>query len=477
MSGIKSCSLMLLPVALLGSQARAQSTVYWNELHQRIDGFGASCAWTAQNLSDNQADMFFSVTNGIGLSLCRNRIGPDGTTWERVTMQKAQARGAKVWSAPWSPPATFKDSGTVNGGGFVSVNNQAYANQLAAYVASMKNTYGIDLYAISIQNEPDYNTTAYESCLWSGQQLHDFIPYLYNALASKGVSSTRIMLPESANWSFGLADAAMTDVTTMNQVGILGSHAYFSTASPVNSSGRALWETEVSTFDAYDGTMDNGIYWAQVIHSYLTVGEVNAWHFWWLISGNSDNEGLTDQTGNPAKRMYVLGNFSKFVRPGYNRIGATSDASVLVSAYKETSSSKFAIVAINTDSAPVAETFNLNAFTPASVTPWITSSSQSLSVQTPVTISGNSFTYTMPARSVVTFVGLLLLLTIEQDGSGGLFLRYTGTPDVAYRLQRAGSVTGPWFDLATNTAPPSGFVEYHEINPPVGAGFYRTLQQ
>jgi glucuronoarabinoxylan endo-1,4-beta-xylanase len=405
---VRRVGLAILAATVLGSQARAQSTINWNDVHQQIDGFGASCAWTAQSLSDSQADMFFSVMNGIGLSLCRNRIAPNGTTLERVTMQKAQARGAKVWSTPWSPPAAFKDSGTVNGGNFVSDNNQAYANQLAAYAASMKNNYGINLYAISIQNEPDYNTTAYESCLWSGQQFHDFIPYLYNALVSNGVSSTRIMLPESANWYFSHADAAMNDVTTSNQVGILAAHAYFSTASPVNSYGKALWETEVSTFETYDGSIDNGIYWAQVIHNYLTVAEVNAWSYWWLISGNADNEGLTDQSGNPAKRMYVLGNFSKFVRPGYNRIGATDDASVFVSAYKDNASGKFAIVAINTDAAAVAETFNLNGFTPTSVTPWITSSSLSLVAQSAIPISSNSFIYTMPARSVVTFVGQFL---------------------------------------------------------------------
>ncbi|HEY5321408.1 MAG TPA: hypothetical protein VIK58_01200, partial [Caldimonas sp.] len=37
--------------------------------YQRIDGFGASSAWTANNLSDTLADQFFSPDVGIGLSL------------------------------------------------------------------------------------------------------------------------------------------------------------------------------------------------------------------------------------------------------------------------------------------------------------------------------------------------------------------------------------------------------------------------
>jgi T5SS/PEP-CTERM-associated repeat protein len=67
-------------------------------------------------------------------------------------------------------------------------------------------------------------------------------------------------------------------------------------------------------------------------------------------------------------------------------------------------------------------------------------------------------------------------LAIERDGSGGLFIRYTGAPDVTYRLQRAASVTGAWSDLATNTAPASGLIEYHETSPPPGQSFYRSVQ-
>ena len=67
-------------------------------------------------------------------------------------------------------------------------------------------------------------------------------------------------------------------------------------------------------------------------------------------------------------------------------------------------------------------------------------------------------------------------LAIERDGNGGSFIRYTGAPDVTYRLQRAASFTGVWSDLATNTAPASGLIEYHETSPPPGQAFYRAVQ-
>lgn len=66
-------------------------------------------------------------------------------------------------------------------------------------------------------------------------------------------------------------------------------------------------------------------------------------------------------------------------------------------------------------------------------------------------------------------------LGIKRDGSGGFFIRYTAVPTVTYRLQRADVLTGPWSDIATNTAA-SGLVEYYETSPPAGQAFYRAIQ-
>jgi hypothetical protein len=80
------------------------------------------------------------------------------------------------------------------------------------------------------------------------------------------------------------------------------------------------------------------------------------------------------------------------------------------------------------------------------------------------------------AAYVFTGFGVGTLLALVPDGSGGYFLRFKGIPDVAYRLQRASGVTGPWDTTDTQTAPASGLLEYRENNPPPGQAFYRTVQ-
>jgi glucuronoarabinoxylan endo-1,4-beta-xylanase len=385
-----------------------------NIVNQRIDGFGASSAFSGRTWSSSQANMFFSTNHniiytGIGLSLLRNQIQPGGfaSASEIGLMKMAQAAGARIWSTPWTPQASFKDNNNTIGGNFNSKFNQAYASQLAGYVASMQKVNGVYIYALSIQNEPDANVN-YVSCHWSPQQFHDFIPYLYNALMAANVPSTKIMLPESQNWNDPqhLAATAMNDPDVATDVDIVADHDYGGGNGPQPGYGKTHWETEVSTFDAYNGSITNAMYWANQFHQFMTSAQVNAYHFWWLTPSGNDNEGLTDQNGNAAKRMYALGNFSRFIRPGYYRIGVNNTASMaLISAYQYPNSGDIAIVAINTGTASINQSFSLtNLPVPASMTPWVTSGTLSLSNQTDVTVIGSSFNYTLPAQSVVTFV-------------------------------------------------------------------------
>jgi glucuronoarabinoxylan endo-1,4-beta-xylanase len=413
-----------------------QCTVDWSNVFQRIDGFGASSAWNG-SWTTAQADMLFSTNTGCGLSLLRNHITYAGstspsatpTTSETSIMQMAQARGARVWSAPWTPAVGFKSTNdtydslpitnAVNGGTYLgsgnNATNQAYASQLANYVASMKSSYGVNIYALSIQNEPDASVNTYEACQWTGQQIHDFATNLSSALAAKGFGSTKIILPESQNWTdpHNLKGPTLNDPNAAADVSIIADHNYVAdnsvgdqtTPAAINTGGKALWETEVALLSGSDTSINNALYWAGRIHLFMTAAQANAWHYWWLVA--SGNQGLMDTSGNPAKRMYALGQFARFVRPNFYRIGVgSSTGPVQVSAYKDTNSPNFAIVAINSSSMIVTQVFYLaNVTGVASVTPWITSATMSLSNQPPVAVSSGTFSYALPALSIVTFTG------------------------------------------------------------------------
>jgi glucuronoarabinoxylan endo-1,4-beta-xylanase len=481
--------------------------VNWTNVYQRIDGFGASSAWD-WNWTQAQANMFFSTNsgtatsldgktnfafNGVGLSLLRSRIVPGGTTVESRIMQMAQSNGATVWSTPWSPAAQFTSNDTVYGSSFLSASNQAYADQLAGYVANMKSQYGVTLYAISVQNEPVVSAD-YESCTWSAQQIHDFVPYLHAALAASNVASTKIILPEDESWETNLYHTAMSDASVATNVGIVACHDYDGSPpsdlpAPLptyDNPNAAVWETEVSADNPFDSSITNAVYWAGRIHLFMTAAQVNAFHFWWLISDNPDNEGLTDTNGVPAMRMYALGNFSRFVRPDFYRIGVSNNAFTSISAYKSTNSGQFAIVAINSSFTPVTQIFNLTNFTAISVTPWITSGTLALAGQAPVAVSNSSFTYALPALSVVTFVGQEYVLppgiTISKavlNGRGFVlsWYSYLGTTYSVLKTNVLTDSASNWPAIITGYpagGAAGGSLSYTDTTASATANFYRV---
>jgi glucuronoarabinoxylan endo-1,4-beta-xylanase len=440
----KNCAVAVLAVAMPMVVYAQSCTVNWTNVHQQIDGFGASSAWNGAWTS-SQADLLFSTNlnvvysdnlgitytnNGIGLSLLRNRIIYASSASSNATptadsigdMLMAQTRGARIWSTPWTPAAGFKSvsdiydsktatAGGIDGGSYLGgdATNKAYAWQLANYVSHLKiSLQHINLYAISVQNEPDAAVNTYEACQWSAANIHDFVTNLYNALAAKGVGSTKIILPESQNWTdpHNLAGPTLTDTNTLADVAIIADHDYGGGNGAKNTYGKALWETEVSQLSGETDDITNGVNYARQIYLFMTVAQANAWSYWWVVPSTSDT-GLMNQHSSPTKRMFTVGNYSRFVRPGYYRIDVTNNtSSALISAYNDTNSGNFAIVAVNPNSAGVTLTFNLTNF-PAvsSVTPWITSGSLSLASQPPVPVTNSAFSYLLPAVSVVTFVG------------------------------------------------------------------------
>ena len=129
-----------------------------------------------------------------------------------------------VMLRPWTPPREWKTNhDTNNGGALDPAHYQDYANDLADYVQDITRQGG-PLYAMSIHNEPNWNAT-YESCLWTAQQFADFLPYLGQTFATRGIT-TKIMLPESLNWNFSLASIVMANSALAQYVAILAAHNY-----------------------------------------------------------------------------------------------------------------------------------------------------------------------------------------------------------------------------------------------------------
>ena len=223
------------------------------------------------------------------------------------------------------------------------------------------------------------------------------------------VPRPKLMVGEHANWSLQWSIVGAIEANAaLAATDIYGAHQYYG-VSAYQARAKSLWQTEMSSFDAFDASIGNGVTVAQWIHDALTVGNVNVWHYWWLQNPYSEtNEGLIGRPGaptTPTKRLYSVGNYSKFVRPGWMRIDVTgSNPNVFTSAYRSPSNANFAIVVVNSSGVDQPFVANLAHARITSVTPWVTSASKDLAAQSLIVVGAGQFSTNVPF-GVTTFVG------------------------------------------------------------------------
>jgi glucuronoarabinoxylan endo-1,4-beta-xylanase len=379
----------------------APTVTYTSEINpastqQTIRGFGGATVFRP-TLSDADINTLFgnSGDNQLGLDILRIRVSPLGNgDWstELSNAKRAKALGAIAMATPWSPPASMKTNNNTTGGSLSASSYSAYAAYLKSF-ADYMNSNGAELYALSVQNEPDIQVN-YESCDWTAQEMTDFIKN-----NSFDIGNTKLLAAESFNFNQSFTDVILNDATSASRVSIIGGHIYGAGLRKYDNAlnkGKEVWMTEhldtLTTWASVLGT-------AKEIHDCMAVANYSAYIWWYL----KRFYGPIDENGQITKRGYTMAQFSKYIRPGYQRIDASNPtANVFVTAYK--GSGKLVIVAVNMNGSAESIRFNISGGTaPGSFIPHITSISKNLSSETSVAVSGGSFTYELPASSITSF--------------------------------------------------------------------------
>ncbi|MEV4276455.1 RICIN domain-containing protein [Actinoplanes xinjiangensis] len=376
---------------------------------QTIKGFGAMAhaAWIG-DLTAAQRTTAFGTGNGqLGFSLLRIPVGENQADWSRdlATARRAVELGATVFASPWNPPAgmieTFTRNGQPNQRRLKAGSYGAYAAHLNDFTVHMRNN-GVNLYGISVQNEPDY---ASEWTWWTPGEMTRFLR------ENAGSISTRVIAPESFQYVKSVSDPILNDPAALANVDIIGAHLYGTPYANFGyplfkqkGAGKELWMTEVyypnsntNSGDAWPEALDIG----EHLHRAMVDAEFQAYVWWYLRR----SYGPMREDGQISKRGAVMAQFARFVRPGYVRIDATANpaSNVYVSAYR--GGDTVVIVAVNKNTSAVSQQFTLaNTTASGSVANWVTDGGRNVAAQNALTMSNGSLTATLPARSVTTFV-------------------------------------------------------------------------
>ncbi len=401
-------------LSVLQLSSDSVSRVDWNSSEQTMAGFGGSLnrfdvGSTENDLTDALADLLFDPDDGIGLSILRVGINPEGTPWVAYgDIARAHARGVRIFGCPWSPPAGMKNNGSEFGGELLAGSYGAWSDSLAAFQGLCQtNASGATLYALQMQNEPDF-ATSYESCVYTDAQAVAFSKVLGPKLAAL-TPPVRLMVGGFSSWDNLASQCAAfeADGTALAATDIYCTNQYNGTVAAVTRS-LPLWETEWSTFSGWEPGIGNAIVMARKCHDALTIADVSAWLYWWIIPPyevgfTGDNQSLIKpDTQATSKRFWALGNWSKFVRPGFIRYASDDHDGVYITAFRDPATGQCVIVCIN--DAGGSRNVTLSCTTTQTVTPWRTSSTQDLVALTPLSVGAGGSVVSLPDDTVTTFV-------------------------------------------------------------------------
>lgn len=428
------------PTAFGPAGGSASHTIAVDEstTYQQFEGGGASITDTTAHLlrggaisaatRDDVMRKLFSPTDGIGLSFLRNPIGAsdlsrpgnvslDDTCCDlddfgangydtNVRLLTGQAKqlnpSLRLMAVPWSAPGWMKDNGRMDQMGWLKWEYYPlYAQYLAKYVQSYQ-AAGIKVDYLSVQNEPNCcqaaNPTAmnYPGMSWNPSGLVEFTKnHVYPAFRAAGID-TKVLVHD---WNYGdyanfgsgvLGDAGVRNDPLFGGIawhGYAGDPAVGSQVHDQYPSVRQF-STEHSggtwIGNQHDEDMKDIVGYARNWSGSLTK---------WSLALNQNmgphNGGcgtctglITVQEGGARAgqvdytiEYYTTGHLTKFVRPGAYRIASTADSTVQNVAWRNPDGSK-ALIAHNGGA-----------------------SAQSLRVDW----GGQSFTYTLPARTTATF--------------------------------------------------------------------------
>ncbi|KAL2267117.1 hypothetical protein VTJ83DRAFT_4394 [Remersonia thermophila] len=445
-------------------QAATTLSVDLSRTFQVMDGFGTSEAFQrAVQMSRlppaeqrKALDLLFSTTNGAGLSILRNGIGSspdmrndwmvsiapkspgspdrpliyewDGSDNKQlwVSQEAVHTYGVRtIYADAWSAPGYMKTNGQdSNGGNLCGLSGaprcatgdwrQAFADYLAKYVEFYQQS-NVTITHLGFTNEPDLT---YASMRWTGAQAAEFIRILHPTLQRSNLTHKPLITCCDAGGWQQQAGMLPSLAPVNNMLGIITAHSYMSQPNFALSTPHRVWQTEAADLQGawtsawYQwGGAGEGFTWANHVYQAVVNANASAYLYWVGVQTGSTNSHMVHIAGNyervePSMRLWALGMWSRFVRPGAVRVGVSGAPGSLRTAAFRNVDGSVAVVVINSggNARVAARVGNLAAGkTPVRGRAWVTDASRAI-VEVATAFADGVARVDVPSRSMVTVV-------------------------------------------------------------------------
>lgn len=361
------------------AQTKATLRIDASTTHQHVTGFGGfvcSPQFQYNHMSNADIEKVWGTKSTLGCNIMRLYIPIGEGSWSQslATAKKAKQMGLIVFASPWGQPKEWKTNNSINAtndngvvGSLKKENWKDYAEYLEKYVQYLRKN-GVELDAISIQNEPDW-TPSYAGCKWTTSEMAEFVKTYGRTISCK------IITPESIGCSDGYVNE-LNKTSVLDCFDIYGGHQYGGIQSAYKNlakKGKEIWMTEFlinwnenkpnNQMRNFDFDQDFFDFFNSI--NVCMLGDFNAWihyaakRFYGMLGDGQYGTSNSVVT----KRGYVMAHFAKFVT-GMTRIDATwTGSSMGSSAYLSQTGDTVVAVMANTSEDDVTLTVDLPFYT------------------------------------------------------------------------------------------------------------------
>ncbi len=360
-----------------------------------------------------------------------------------------------------SPPVMFTKNGIANGCGATTYNLRKdkydnFADFLTKVIIHFRDKEGIEFNYLSPANEPQWNwgddNLSQEGTACTNAEYSEIVKSINKAFQTKNIN-TKIQLSDCAqidylyldNTSRPSRDNQIIDFfspESSNYIGDLSTvdptitaHSYFTTwpvesmiakrqllKSELDKTKLKYWQSEYCLLEnnpeikggGRDLGINTALYVARLIHFDLTLTNASAWQWWLAVSPYNYKDGLVytdNDTINgeiyDSKLLWAMGNFSRFIRPGMQRIKITSStpkplteqaSELMTSAFQDKNQTVIVTINYSNNTKEIKIMGKGKTYTP-----YITSDIPNDNLR-PLSKIKSGKTITIPGRSIVTFV-------------------------------------------------------------------------
>lgn len=261
------------------------------------------------------------------------------------------------------------ESLTINGKSFTDPSRDGQSNidkenyeAFAKYTLDVVEHFveeGLPIKFVSPINEPQWGWTGgQEGCHYSTSETIKVLSTFVKALEEREAlvkAGVEISGPENVSWNadhgvIEMSNAIMQNKVLKNHLSALDCHSYWSDAAAKKNFAASFVKKNPDVklrcsewcemVNGKDTTVDSAVNLAIQMHEDLTILDCVSWQYWIAVSCYDYRDGLiyVDLNSHKVtvpKRFYAMGNYSKFIDPGYVRIDASLKTSdFYTSAYK-----------------------------------------------------------------------------------------------------------------------------------------------